>query len=171
MEPELLTLEFHDGFWRAKSEIWQPPSISGSHIKIIFLHSRLPYAPLVADKCGHHIFQISCLNWGVKYSRWGTLFPLLPMLTLWLWVYICLWRALVSSCVMYIPKCTGVKTEKSWDSQLPTKVTDWSKDQGLLRLMTCCNFALRTLLFPWWELLHYFLVDSSEKRGATGKIF
>lgn len=145
----------------AKSEIWQPPIISGSHIKITFLQLALcsfghwyvwsTYFSNILSELGREILQVGCI------------FPLLPMLTVWLWIYICLWRALYSSYIMYTPKCTGIKIEKCvGDSQPPIKVTDWRQEQGLLSLMTCCNLTLCTILFPWWELLLYFLVDSSE---------
>lgn len=41
-------------FFRAKSEIWEPPVISESNIKTISLHSSSPSALLVTDKCGQH---------------------------------------------------------------------------------------------------------------------
>ena len=58
MQSEQLTLEFPDGSLRAKSEIWALSVISGSNIKIISLHSSLPYVLLVPEKCGQHFSNI-----------------------------------------------------------------------------------------------------------------
>ena len=44
------------------------------------------------------IFQISCLNWGMKYSRWSTLLLLLPRWqTAWSRLCVYPWRAFLSS--------------------------------------------------------------------------
>lgn len=88
MESEWITLEFLDDSLHAKSEIWEPPVIFGSNIISSSLLVRLWSLVRVVN-----VDQISYLNWGRKHSRQVTLSPLLPVLTDWSRLSVCLWRA------------------------------------------------------------------------------